>query len=446
MVVIGTGTAAATVAASCREAGWQVAIVDSRPFGGTCQLRGCDPKKVLVGASEIVDWARRMTGKGINAGAAQIQWPELMRFKRTFTDPVPKQKEESFAKQGIAAFHGRARFTGTRTIQVGEQALEGRYIVVAAGATPANLKISGQNLITTSEQFLDLDALPRRIVFMGGGYISFEFAHIAARAGAQVTILHGGARVLTGFDPDLVAMLVEATREIGIDIHLNTVVDGIGRESRGLVVHASTAGETPACEADIVVHGAGRVPDIEDLALDVAGVEWNELRGVKVNEYLQSVSNPSVYAAGDCAASGGLPLTPVAGYEGRIVADNLLKGNHAKPDYRGVPTVVFTTPPLAAVGLHEAGAREQHLRFRSNYADTSGWYSSRRVAEKHSGYKVLIEEGTDRILGAHLLGASSDELSNIFALAIRSRLPATALREAILAYPTHGSNLSYMLQ
>ena len=195
----------------------------------------------------------------------------------------------------------------------------------------------------------------------------------------------------------------------------------------------------------MVVHGAGRVPEIDDMDLNVAGVEWDERRGVKVNEYLQSVSNSAVYAAGDAAASGGLPLTSVAAHDGGIVAVNLLKGNHAKPNYLGVPTVVFTIPHLASVGLQESTARERGLRFRTNHAKTSGWYSSRRVGEKYSGYKVLVEESTDRILGAHLLGPTSDELINVFALAIRSGLRATNLREVIYAYPTHASDIPYMV-
>ncbi len=445
LVAIGTGSGASAVAGTCRAAGWQVAIVDSRPFGGTCALRGCDPKKVLVGASEVVDGARRMKGKGIDGDAVQIEWPELMRFKQSFTGPVPKHREESFAKAGISAFHGRARFVGPTAIQVGDDVLEGRYVVVAAGAKPARLKIPGEDLLTTSDQFLELDTLPRRIVFVGGGYISFEFAHVAARAGAQAALLHRGPRPLVGFDPDLVDLLVERTRELGVDVQLQTVVEAIEGAPGRLTVHASTAGEKRRFEADMVVHGAGRVPEIDDLDLDAAGVEWDERRGVKVNEYLQSVSNPMVYAAGDAAASGGLPLTPVAGDDGRVVAANLLEGNHAKPNYLGVPTVVFTIPHLASVGLQERTAREQGLRFRTNHANTSGWYSSRRVGEKYSGYKVLVEEGSDRILGAHLLGPNSDELINIFALAIRSGLPATDLKEAIYAYPTHASDVPYMV-
>ncbi len=444
LVAIGTGSGASAVASRCRAAGWQVAIVDSQPFGGTCALRGCDPKKVLVGIAEVIDWNRRMKGKGIRADQARIEWPELIRFKRSFTGPVPKHREEGFSRAGIAAFHGRARFVGATAVQVGEDALEGRYVVVATGQKPATLKIRGAEHLTTSDQFLELDELPQRIVFIGGGYISFEFAQVAARTGAHVTILHRGARPLAGFDPDLVDQLVERSRKFGVDIQLETEAEAIEREPDRLTVHARTAGEKRVFEAEMVVHGAGRVPEIDDLELAKAGVEWDK-RGVKVNEYLQSISNPAVYAAGDAAASGGPPLTPVASYEGQIVAANLLEGNHRRPDYTGVPTVVFTVPPLASVGLPERTAREQGLRFKTNCENTSGWYSSRRVGETCSGFKVLVEESTGRILGAHLLGPQADELINLFALAIRSGLRATDLKEALFAYPTHASDVGYML-
>lgn len=444
LVAIGTGSAAATVASRCRATGWKVAIVDSRPFGGTCALRGCDPKKVLVGAADLIDWSRRMNGSGLRSEQARIEWPELMRFKRSFTEPIPQHRELSFAKAGIAAFHGRARFVEETAVQVGEDVLEARHVVLATGQKPADLKVPSAEQIATSDQFLELDELPQRILFVGGGYISFEFAHVSARAGARVTILHRGARPLGLFDPDLVDRLVERTRELGVDVQLQTELLGIERTTGGFRALACRASEKCTFEADLVVHGAGRVPEIDDLGLETARVEYDG-RGVKVNEYLQSVSNPAVYAAGDAAASGGLPLTPVAGYEGLIVAANLLQGNRRKPDYLGIPSVVFTIPPLAAVGLSERAAREQGLRFRIHHQDTSGWYSSRRVRESCSGFKVLVEEESGRILGAHLLGPHADELINIFALAIRSGLRAPDLKEILFAYPTHASDVGYML-
>jgi glutathione reductase (NADPH) len=443
LIVIGTGSAASSVALHCREAGWQVAIVDSRPFGGTCALRGCDPKKVLVGAAEVFDWSRRMQGKGLTSEKLQLDWSELMRFKRSFTEPVPKRREEEYANAGIAAFHGRARFTGPTSIEVGEEKLEGRQIVIAAGQTPAKLKIHGTEELATSDQFLDLSELPRRILFIGGGYIAFEFAHLAALAGSQVTVLHRGSRPLALFDPDLVGQLVERTRELGIDLHLETEAVGIEKSSAEFIVRASRCGEAINFRTDLVVHAAGRVPEIEDLHLEVAGIERDK-RGVRVNEFLQSVSNSAVYAAGD-AASGGPPLSPVASYEGRLVAANLLKGNHQKADFLGVPSVVFTIPPLAAVGLSERAAHEQNLKFRVKMENTSTLNMSRRIAENYSGYKVLVEEGTERILGAHILGSGAGEVINLFAVAIRSRMRAADLRHTLFAYPTSGSTITRML-
>jgi len=322
--------------------------------------------------------------------------------------------------------------------------LEGRYVVIAAGEAPADLGIPGAEHLMTSDQFLESNELPRKLLFIGGGYTAFEFAHVAALAGSQVTVLHRGPRPLAHFDPDLVDQLVERTRELGIDLHLQIEATRIEKNSAQLIVQALASGETRTFQTDMVVHSAGRVPEISDLNLDAAGIEW-EKRGVRVNDFLQSVSIPAVYAAGDAAASGGLPLAPVASYEGLVVAANLLKGNHQRPNYLGIPSVVFTVPPLAAVGLSECGAREQNLKFRVKMEMTSTWYSSRRVAETYSGYKVLVEENTDRILGAHILGSEAGEVINLFALAIRSGMRATDLKHMLFAYPTSGSNMTRML-
>ncbi len=444
LIVIGTGSAGSAAASTCRKAGWEVAIIDSRPFGGTCALRGCDPKKVLVGAAELIDWTRRMEGKGVSARGSEIDWPSLMQFKKTFTEPVPENQERGYVKAGIASFHGRTRFLDRTTLRVGDDTLTGRFVLIAAGAMPAVLGIPGEAYLTRSDQFLELEQLPKRILFVGGGYISFEFAHVAARAGAQVRILHRGTRPLEGFDADLVEQLVKATREIGVDVHLNTAVEAVEKDGDHFVVNASSEQGKQAFAADLVVHGAGRVPEIDDLDLDKAGIA-REKNGVSVNEFLQSVSNPAVYAAGDAATSSGLPLTPVTSVEGHVVASNMLKGNHRKPNYSGVPTVVFTVPPLASVGLREDVAKEQGLKFMVKHKDTSDWYSSRRVNLKHSGFKVLVEEDSNRILGAHLLGEHAEEVINLFALAIRSGLKADDLKTMIYAYPTSASDVSYMV-
>lgn len=443
LLVLGTGSAAQSVAYPCREAGWSVAIADCRPYGGTCQLRGCDPKKVLVGVTDALASSQRLEGKGLAAADLRIEWPDLQRFKRTFTDPAPAQNEAGFAEAGIQMYHGIAQFTSPTSVRVGDTEMSARHIVIATGAEPARLGIPGEELLTTSEQFLDLERLPQRIVFVGGGYIAFEFASLAARAGAEVHIVHRGERPLTGFDPDLVDQLVASVRELGVDVRLGVAVEGVeARDGRLLVRTSAGSGEIAA---DMVTHSAGRTPELGDLALDQVGIAFDRKRGVRVNAYLQSVSHPSVYAAGDAADSGGLRLTPIAGLDGGIVAENLLHGPTRTPNYTGTATVVYTIPRLARVGLLESEARAQGLRFQTHQGDMSGWYSSRRVGLTHTGFKTLVEEGTGRILGAHLLEHHADEVINLFGLAMRNGLTAGALKDLPAAYPTSSSDLSYML-
>ena len=443
LVVIGTGMAAQAAASRCRSAGWRVAVIDHLPFGGTCMLRGCDPKKVLVGGAEAIDHARRMRGKGVAGGHPAIGWSELIKFKRSFTEPAPAIVEKSFAKNGIDAYHGRARFRGPRSVEVAGEALDGRFVLIAAGAVPIRLGMPGEEHIITSTEFLELDQLPERIVLVGGGYIAAEFSHIAARAGAKVTVLQRADRMLPRFDPDLVGWLMEKFREIGVEVRLKTRVMAIEKDAGAFAVRAQSNGTDGVFTTDLVVHAAARVPELEPLDLATAGVETEKGR-LKLNEFLQSVSNPAVYAAGD-AASNGPPLTPVASHDGKVAAENMLHGNQQKPNYVGVPTVAFTIPPIAAVGLGEKQAREQGFKFRMQHQKASDWYTARRVAETVYGFKVLVEEETDRVLGAHLVGPHVDEVINVFALAIRQGLTAENLRSAIFGYPTGASDIGHML-
>jgi glutathione reductase (NADPH) len=445
LIVVGTGEAAQAVVSRMAAAQWSVAAVDSRPFGGTCSLRGCDPKKVLVGVAELVDWGRRMQGSGISAPAPTLSWSDMIAFKRAIIESVSADVENGFREAGITALHGRAHFVGPTTLAVGDETITAGHVVIAGGARHAPLGIPGEEHLTKSTDFLELDQLPPRAAFVGGGYIAFEFAHIAARAGAEVTIVHRGQRPLEAFDPDLVGQLVQLTRELGVTVHLDTEVTAIDKTDGGLVVHARSGEQDRQLEADIVIHAAGRIPEVDDLGLDAAGIERAADGGIAVNEYLQSVSNPAVYAAGDAVTDGGFRLTPVAVMQGAVVGTNLRHGNTRTADYQGVPTVVFTTPPLARVGLTEAAASAQGLKFTTHHEDTTGWFSSRRLKLTHTGFKTLIEEGTGRLLGAHLLGSHAEEIINIFALANRHQLPASDLSHMVYSYPTSASDISSML-
>ncbi len=444
LVVIGAGTAATSTANRCASAGWSVAIVDELPYGGTCALRGCDPKKMLRRGAEIVDAVHLMRGKGIETDSLRINWPDLMAFKRTFTDKTPDRVEGSLIKNGITTFHGEARFIDHNAVDVDGARLEGRYVLVATGAKPRKLKFPGAEFLIDSTQFMELEMLPARILFVGGGFISFEFAHISARAGSTVHIIDHGARPLKAFDPELVDKLIQRTENIGIEFHSRSELRSIEQMDGHFKVTAERDGNEHSWSVDLVVHGAGRVAELDRLNLEAAGIEFGE-KGVVVNEYLQSVSNAAVYAAGDASDTAGWPLTPVSFLEGRVAASNMLKGNNRIADYRGVPTVVFTIPELTRVGLLESEATELGLDYRVRFTDTGGWYSNLRVGEDCAAVKVLVDNQTDEIVGAHLFGPEYAELVNIFGLAIKLGLKTADLKKMVSAYPSVGSDFGSLI-
>ncbi|MEN6342903.1 MAG: NAD(P)/FAD-dependent oxidoreductase, partial [Methanospirillum sp.] len=290
--------------------------------------------------------------------------------------------------------------------------------------------------ISSSDDFLAMGSLPGRILFIGGGFISFEFGFIAAMAGAEVIIVHRSERVLKGFEPFLVDLLVESCREIGIRVELGVPVTAVERSSGGLCV----LGGDRSFASDMVVHGAGRIPNIGGLELERGGVAA-DAKGIVVNPYLQSTSNPSVYVAGD-ANPRGRPLSPVAHRDGGAAAENMLHGNTVTPDYAAVPSAVFTYPVLASVGLNEEAAARRELRVTVHKADTRDWFATRRLGIPRSGYVVLTDGPAGAVLGAHILGHNADEAINIFALAVRQGLSLADLQEMDWTYPTAVSDLN----
>jgi glutathione reductase (NADPH) len=442
VIILGTGSGGTSVAYKCAAAGRKVAIIDLRPYGGTCALRGCDPKKVLVGISHALSLSHQLENKGIITTAIG-SWKDLMQFKKTFTDPVPDKNEAAFKKAGIATYHGKAFFTSEQTLQVDSQILHAKMFLLATGAKPRVLSIPGEQLLIDSTAFLELEELPKEIILVGGGYIAFEFAHLASRFGSKVKILHRGDRALKAFDPDLVNHLVKATESLGIEVMLNTEVTALKREGDKIIVNASSSGKDLRFSTSLAVHAAGRTADIEDLNLEKINVAFDK-KGISVNEYMQSVTNPNVYASGD-VNNKGLPLTPVAAKESVIVATNLLKGNHAKIDYGHIPSNVFTTPPLASVGLTEADAKHQGKDYKVNYKEITDWFSYKRLNEPVAAYKTLLDKETDEIIGAHLLGHNAEEIINIFTVAMNLKLTGNQLKKTIFSYPTNASDIPYMV-
>lgn len=425
-------------------------MVEPHGVGGNCALRGCNPKKVLVHAAALQDAVQRNRSRLIDVEASRIPWSRLVDFAQEFVEPIPPRAMSKFTSKGIRVFEETARFVGPTRVTAGEHRLEAPAIVVATGAEPAPLAFPGAEKVTSSDDFLTLPELPPRVLFLGGGYISFEFAHVAARAGARVTIVHRSERPLKSFEPDLVDRLVADTRSIGISVELGTEPKSLRRESDGsllLTAHRGRPGapdQTVLYQADLVVHGAGRTPAVRELDLATAGVE-STAEGITVTDALRSVSNPHVYAAGDCAATGQPKLTPVADEQGAAIARTLIDGRDSRPGYGPVPRVVFTVPPLAAIGLTEEEAASRGLSFDIRTDETTRWTTNRKVSAGVAGYKILIETGTNRVLGAHLLGPGADETINLFALAMRFDLAADDLQSVLYAYPTFSADIRKML-
>lgn len=444
VLIIGTGTAAHNVAHPCARADLDVVVVDARAYGGTCARRGCQPKKLLVAAAAVVAAARDLQGRGLGS-VPVLAWSDLMRAKRAFTDAVPARTEEGFRRAGITTLHGRARFDGPASVRIDGPdpgTIEAGIVVVASGARPVSLPFPGADLLTTSEEFLDLDALPRRLVCVGGGYISMEFAHVAAQAGVKATVLQRGPRILPAFDQDLVGMLTTASGDLGIDVRTDAEVTSVERHGQGLLVRTGDGGESHA--ADLVLHGAGRVPDLDDLDLERAGVAYSS-GGITVDAGLRSTTNPAVLAVGD-AADRPPRLAPTADREGQVAAANIIAGRTIREmGQAAVPSVVFTHPRLASVGMGAAAAAASGPEVTVRSHDTGGWPSSRRLGQRHGGCKVMLETSTGRILGAHVLGPGADDVINVFALAIHAGLTAGDLQEVLWAYPTATSDIKRML-
>jgi glutathione reductase (NADPH) len=444
LIVIGAGVAGMASANKASAHGWRVAIVDSLPYGGTCALRGCDPKKILRRGAEIIDSARLMRGKGIDDTGLAINWPDLMKHKHGFTDPMSQLIEDGLSSSGVETLHGYASFTRANQISIDGTTYDSDRFLIATGAKPRPLAFPGAEHIIDSSEFLNLETLPTDILFVGGGFVSFEFANIVALAGSTATIVDHGARPLKNFDPDLVGLIVKRGSEIGVHLRSNTGVESIERVGNRYQVTIESDGSSETIETDLVVHGAGRIADLSGLGLDAAGVEWSE-KGVSVSGHLQSKTNPAVWAAGDSADTEGVPITPVAVSEATVATSNMIKGTSTVPDYTGIPTAVFTIPELARVGMLESEATELGIDLDIRYSDTSTWYSNYRIGETTAAAKILIDKSKDVIVGAHLLGPEYGELINTFGLAIKLGLTTRQLKSVTAAYPTVGSDLGSML-
>jgi glutathione reductase (NADPH) len=445
VIVIGSGTAGQTVAYELNKQGLSVAVAEKsdRP-GGVCALSGCQAKKWFYEGAEIIAKSHHLKGKGIRS-APLANWSEFLSAKNAFTAAVPGNTIDGFDKAGIDFIAGTARFTAKDTITINDSRLTARFFVIATGAYPMPLPVQGAEHMITSWQFLDLPSLPARFVFIGGGFISFEFAHFVARLGdmpnRQTTILEASSRPLGPFDAEMVSLLAAASMADGIDIQSDVKVTGIQSEKNGFRVITDKTDYM----ADMVVHGAGRIPSIDDLNLDIAGVDYSK-KGITVNSRMQT-TNPKIYAVGDCAAT--IQLARVADHEA-IAAAGDIAGNNSDwkdMDYTAVPFVLFSYPQYAMVGKTEQSLVDEGVPFTKSFGKNLRWPTYRRVGMEHAAYKLLVDKD-GYFLGAHILSDNATGLINTIRMAMLNRITADTLyRQHIMSpYPSRESDLIYMLK
>lgn len=447
IIVIGAGPAGIATAIIARRSGVKVLVVEQNGFGGVCPLRGCVPKKVLSASAELADSLSKAPDRKIAVKGGQWDWKALIERKREFISDIPLKTIERFHSHGIETIQGSAKFTGPDSIEVGGKEYRGRKIVVATGSKPKMLPIPGFEHTLTSDDLFELEALPSSLIFIGGGAIGMEFTHVFARAGVKVTILEAASRILPDMDEDLTGKLSAYTRSLEVEISTGVHIESIQKDSHGKPAVTLTVPNTAVSstiEADVVANGAGRAADLDGLDLEKANVATDR-RGIVLDRYLRSVSNPDVFAAGD-TVSLSPHLSPIASYEGHVVADNITSGTLTEADYRVVPMAVYTIPPLATVGLTEYEAKKQGLEFATAYQDLRDLRFSQIYDEKVAFSKVIIDRSTDLVLGAHILGHNAQELINIFALAMRFGITAHDLHDAIYSYPTFTSAIPVIVR
>jgi len=448
VVVIGTGTAGQTAAYELNSRGLNIAVVEKsdRP-GGTCALAGCQAKKWFYEGVEVVAKSHHLAGKGILSGP-HFAWADFLREKNKFTNTVPGNTLNGFKKAGIEVISGAAHFLDEQTLGIDNRKISSRFFVIASGARSMLLPIEGIEHVITSDQFLELPSLPDRFVFIGGGFISFEFAHFVARLGEnhsrQTTILEAAPRPLGPFDSEMVSLLVAASEAEGIAVHTGVQISAIEQDAGEIRVRTESGA---SFTADIVVNGAGRQADIDDLGLDRAGVEHSR-KGIIVNTRMQTTQT-NIYAIGDCAAT--IQLARVADYEAMVAASTILSeidnGIELEIDYSAIPAILFTYPQYAMVGYTEDALKLETRPYIKSFGQNLTWPTYRRIGMPSAAFKILA--GTNgEFLGAHILSDNASGIVNTIRLAILNRIPVETLyQQSIMSpYPSRESDMPYMLK
>jgi glutathione reductase (NADPH) len=430
LITIGAGSGGVRASRLSAKYGGRVAVVEESRVGGTCVMRGCVPKKLLVYGSHFAQHFEDAVGFGWSVGETSHDWPAMIAAKNAELDRLERVYHRMLQDAGVTLVEGRGVLTDPHTVEVGGKAMTADKILIGVGGWPFIPDIPGAEHVITSNEALDLPERPDRIVIVGGGYIALEFAGIFRALGSQVDVLIRSSAVLRGFDSDISGTVAEELEKKGIKIHRDCVVRSIEKMETGQLSVMVDRGEEMV--ADAVMYATGRMPNTANLGLDAAGVRTDPKGAIPVDEWNRT-NIENIFAVGD--VTDRVNLTPVAINEGRVFAETFFNDNPITLDYSNIASAVFTQPPVGTVGLTEEHARVNHKVkvYLSTFKPMKHTLSGR---DERTMMKLIVDKESDRVLGCHMVGDDSPEIIQGLAVALKCGATKAQFDATVGIHPT----------
>ena len=440
IIAMGGGSGGLAVAQRAAEYGARAAVIEQGRLGGTCVNAGCVPKKVLWNAAHIVEGARDAAGYGISLPEAKVDWEDMRNRRDAYIVRLNGVYARNLEKRGVVHISGRATFQDAHTVMVGSNRYTADHIVVATGGQPLRPALPGQELGLTSDEFFAMHSRPNRVAVIGSGYIAVEIAGVLNAFGSKVELVARGDTVLREFDTLVQSALMREMRSAGIEFHLNTLTASLAQDAGG--IHLTSADGSRLGGFDAVIWALGRQPSTADLQLERAGLRTDAQGFLRTDAY-QQTTVASIYAIGD--VTGRSALTPVAIAAGRRLADRLFNGQIDRHlDYSGIPTVVFSHPPVGTVGLTEAQARADHAHVEIKTTAFVPMYYALTERRQRCEMKLVLAGAEQRVVGCHIVGDGADEMLQGFAVAMRMGATLKDFQNTVAIHPTNAEELVTM--